>query len=173
MDYEKEYRAMVQRCKELHDSGNTLTKMQMEVICPELADGDNMRNAIILSLETLKNYISKDPIFVDDPKTGFYDHIDKEIAWLEKQIPTKRKEWSENDKKMLASLLEACRFAEDRNNFDNAIEVKSWLMTSLIPKKEWSLDDQIHLDNCLNIVLRSGGDRFYDDYKWLKSLKER
>lgn len=43
MDYEKEYNEMVRRCKELHESGNALTKQQMEIVCPQLAESEDER----------------------------------------------------------------------------------------------------------------------------------
>lgn len=36
MDYKKEYEAMVQRAREMHEGGNALTKQQMEIVCPNL-----------------------------------------------------------------------------------------------------------------------------------------
>ena len=49
MDYEKEYNEMVRRCKELHESGNALTKLQMEIVCPELKaqDDESIRKELI------------------------------------------------------------------------------------------------------------------------------
>lgn len=49
MDYKKEYDDMVRRCKELHDAGNALTKMQMEIVCPQLAKlgEDRIRNELM------------------------------------------------------------------------------------------------------------------------------
>ena len=43
MDYKKEYEAMVQRARELHEAGNDLTKRQMEIVCPELAESEDER----------------------------------------------------------------------------------------------------------------------------------
>ena len=43
MDYKKEYEEMVQRVKELHEAGNVLTKKQIEIICPELAESEDER----------------------------------------------------------------------------------------------------------------------------------
>lgn len=49
MDYKKEYEAMVQRARELHEGGNALTKQQMEIVCPELKESEDekIRKAII------------------------------------------------------------------------------------------------------------------------------
>ena len=49
MDYEKEYNEMVRRCRELHESGNALTKLQMEIVCPELKaqDDESIRKELI------------------------------------------------------------------------------------------------------------------------------
>ena len=41
MDYKKEYEEMVQRARELHKGGNALTKQQMEIVCPELAESED------------------------------------------------------------------------------------------------------------------------------------
>ena len=38
MDYEKEYNEVFKRAKELHEGGNALTKKQMEIVFPSLAD---------------------------------------------------------------------------------------------------------------------------------------
>lgn len=43
MDYKKEYEAMVQRARELHKGDNALTKKQMEIVCPELAESEDKR----------------------------------------------------------------------------------------------------------------------------------
>ena len=43
MDYEAKYKEMVQRARELHETGNALTKMQMEIVCPELSESEDER----------------------------------------------------------------------------------------------------------------------------------
>lgn len=40
-DYKKKYEEMVQRAKELHEAGNELTKRQMEIVCPVLAESED------------------------------------------------------------------------------------------------------------------------------------
>ena len=43
MDYEKKYNELVERIKEFHEAGNALTKAQMEIILPELAESKDER----------------------------------------------------------------------------------------------------------------------------------
>ena len=51
MDYEKAYKEMVQRARELHEVGNDFTKLQMEIVCPELEkSGDERIRDEILTL---------------------------------------------------------------------------------------------------------------------------
>ena len=43
MDYEKAYKESFEAAKGLHEAGNALTKMQMEVVFPQLAESDDER----------------------------------------------------------------------------------------------------------------------------------
>ena len=76
MDYKEEYEAMVQRARELHEAGNFLTKKQMEIVCPELAESEDerIRKKIIEHLEMIKE---GSVICAIDTS--------EEIAWLEEQ----------------------------------------------------------------------------------------
>lgn len=91
----KAYDEMLQRVKELHESGNTFTKAQMEVICPELAysEDERIRKSIIYILQ-VGGYMSP-------------EEKDKAFAYLEKQ----------KDITSVASIQEAYR-----KGFNNAIE---------------------------------------------------
>ena len=74
----KAYDEMVQRVKELHETGNFLTKKQMEIICPELAESEDERiRKAILGLTYVDGI---EPILEKCSITK------QEIrAWLEKQ----------------------------------------------------------------------------------------
>lgn len=58
MDYKKEYEEIVQRVKELHESGNALTKKQMEIIFPELRESEDekIRKDIMVAVENWHTY---------------------------------------------------------------------------------------------------------------------
>lgn len=92
MDYKKEYEAMVQRARELHEAGNFLTKKQMEIVCPELAESEDerIRKELIGQVE----------------KSGHHPS-DKArwLAWLEKQKEQKPAEYIKRNSKEWYSLL--------------------------------------------------------------------
>lgn len=63
MDYKKEYEAIVQRARELHEGGNALTKQQMEIVCPELAESEDKRvneeiRNFLIDMECKREWIS-------------------------------------------------------------------------------------------------------------------
>ena len=103
--------------------------------------------------------------------------------WLkslkDRVLPQTKNEWSEEDNKMLATLLSMVNYASDHYQHDDKVtDVKAWLINAIHIKQRWTKDDECHLLNCLLLVrdaLRQDHikDRFYDDYKWLESLKER
>ena len=73
----KAYDEMVQRVKELHETGNALTKKQMEIICPELAESEDERVRKWI-LEYLYDGLRKSD-------EQFKDQFKSAIAYLEKQ----------------------------------------------------------------------------------------
>ena len=74
------YDAMVQRVKELYESGNALTKRQMEIIYPELAESEDERIRTFLHHTFTAQYLCKD-------KTGKWhgEPVINILAYLEKQ----------------------------------------------------------------------------------------
>lgn len=124
--YEQKYNEIVERIKELHDAGNSLTKKQMEIILPELRDSEDER-------------IRKD-VLAFIRREG--QHIDKYkwhkwIAWLEKQKPV---EWSEDDEIGLEETMwcvnEAVQNAKTESDKQNAKTAENWLK-SLRPQPHW------------------------------------
>lgn len=83
MDYKKEYEAMVQRAKELHEGGNALTKLQMEIVCPELAESGDER-----MINELQGFLAS--FGADYFGTGEWQKFDD---WLEKQKDIKPLSW--------------------------------------------------------------------------------
>lgn len=75
----KAYDEMVQRVKELHETGNFLTKKQMEIICPELAESEDER--IRRCLCAIVKWLGFDSSFFID------NSVEKTsvLAYLEKQ----------------------------------------------------------------------------------------
>ena len=74
-DKAKAYDEIVQRVKELHEAGNDLTKKQMEIICPELAESEDERmlNKLIDHLDWHSN------------NRITHEECDELRSWLEKQ----------------------------------------------------------------------------------------
>ena len=168
MDYEKEYNEMVQRCKELHESGNALTKQQMEIVCPQLAESEDekIRKWIIAHLAS------------DDS-----DKLEEAFAWLEKQkeqkdwaeeMNTKIKElhrqciaqlkpveWSEEDEKVRRSIIDGIKNLWPYDHRNKCID---WLK-SLRPQPHWkpSKEQMEILSRFNDPVLKS----LYNDLKKL------
>lgn len=73
----KAYDEMCTRAKELHDAGNSLTKMQIEIVCPQLAESEDERIR-----KAIKCYVEDMP-----DSFGFAHGVGKSdmLAWLEKQ----------------------------------------------------------------------------------------
>ena len=95
MDYEKAYKAMMQRARELHKDGNALTKQQMEIVCPELADSED-DVYIINILECIIGKHRPDEIFKIGNKHGVSAY--KISSWLKSIRPQPKQEWNEDDK---------------------------------------------------------------------------
>lgn len=74
------YDEMVQRVKELHEAGNALTRKQMKIVLPELAESEDER------IERIRKWIKKEieDKYVED---GIVNSklADDALGWLEKQ----------------------------------------------------------------------------------------
>lgn len=107
------------------------------------------------------------------------------LAWLEKQGEQKSS-WSEEDEHFLETLF--IRLDNKQENypqlscdFQEIQEIKDWLKSlkeRVQPqlRQEWSKDDEKHHQGCLNLMKLSLDTKpypYYNDYLWLKSLKER
>lgn len=79
MDYKQEYEAMVQRCKELHEAGNALTKQQMEIVCPQLVESEDER------IRNLIYCLIRDRSDNGKLLEANGCSVEKALAWLEKQ----------------------------------------------------------------------------------------
>lgn len=76
MDYEKAYKESFEAAKGLHEAGNALTKKQMEIVFPQLAESEDER--MIKALETFINQPEIADKITFEARTGW-------LAWLEKQ----------------------------------------------------------------------------------------
>ena len=77
MDYEKKYKEALKRATELSDAGNALTKLQLGIIFPELAESEDerIRHCIEMALTDVPEKRFKD----------FRTTLKDCLAWLEKQ----------------------------------------------------------------------------------------
>ena len=123
------YEEAMERAKELHESGNALTKLQMEIVFPVLKESED---------ERIRKHIIK---ILDSLAPCHWDGNEKAkcIAYLEKQKeqkPTnlgKPKEWSEEDEKMLSACIEAVGSMSVRSDVKT---LRDWLR-SLRPQPHW------------------------------------
>ena len=130
IDYEKEYKEMVQRVKELHESGSPLTKRQMEIICPGLAESEDER--IRLWVKTHLQLIDS-PDDLEDYKKAF--------DWLERQKEPKPAKWESGDWNMRNNILvrlEALRDVETQRTAKTYIKNEiAWLRSIGPCEKHW------------------------------------
>ena len=71
MDYKKELENMVQRCKDVYESGDEAIKEQIAIICPQIVQSEEER--IIGHIKTAVGYY-----WSDEP-------LEEIIRWLEKK----------------------------------------------------------------------------------------
>ena len=142
MDYEKEYYEIVRRARELHESGNELTKKQMEIVCPQLAESEDERimQCIEVALTDVDEQRFKD----------FGTTLKECLAYLEKQKEQKPAERSEEDEKMLSACIEAVGSMSVRSDVKT---LRDWLK-SLRPSWKPS-EEQI---SALEYFIRAWGE---------------
>lgn len=85
MDYKKAYEEMVQRARELHKGGNALTKQQMEIVCPELAESEDKRvneeiRNFLIDMECKREWISYLEKQKEQPEVDLEEEIDDYIG---------------------------------------------------------------------------------------------
>lgn len=91
LDYKKLYEELVQRARELHEGGNALTKLQMEIVCPELAESEDERIRKELmchiqgEIDTYDNMVSGDYDPRDKEDKKVHSMLKRAKAYLEKQ----------------------------------------------------------------------------------------
>jgi hypothetical protein len=137
-DKAKAYDEMVQRVKELHEAGNDLTKKQMEIICPALAESEDerIRKELVAFFKEMR-----------DTWREIYWHdleVDGIIAYLEKQ-------------KESLHIPESCKenadsFTEASKDVIVAIEkYLDWLTgyPDYAPKGKYSIQEMLH---CLYVI---------------------
>ena len=155
MDYEKEYKDMVQRARELHESGNALTKLQMEIVCPALAEieDERIRKAIGAAIcgTTAEAVLEANGVRLADALTYLEKQKEQNPAeyvkrnskewhsllaeqwdrgfWKGKAEQSSA-EWSEEDEKMRASIIMTLA------GFMGSEEKISWLY-SIRPQPHW------------------------------------
>lgn len=138
IDYKKEYEAMVQRARELHETGNELTKRQMEIVCHELRESEDEK-----MLREIKRYIKEQ----GDKPTGLPNGtvaVSDMIDWLEKQKESLHIQ--ETCKDNADSFTEASR--------DVIVSIKKYLdwltgYPDYAPKGKYSIRDMLY---CLSLL---------------------
>lgn len=169
MDYKKEYEAMVQRARELHKGGNALTKQQMEIVYPELAESEDKRvneeiRNFLIDMECKREWIAylekrKEPDYChhevglsgcsEEYSKGYYDgwnNCNQQHSQLEAE--QKPAEWSEEDERIRGHIIDVLTYyAENHNSITEAFIKRdiNWFKSLPMgcPKKE---EKEIDLD---------------------------
>ena len=164
MDYEKAYKESFEAAKGLHDAGNALTKMQMEIIFPELAESEDERIRETL-IHIVKGACDKYGIkYRGDDITE-----EKLLVYLEKQKEQKEQkpvpplppfdEMTPEDKMNHPLYLEG---------FDTGREVQK-VFDEQKPA-EWSEEDEDNLCRVIRVLEDNDSD-WKELSNWLKSLR--
>ena len=183
MDYKKAYEEMVRRAREIHESGNALTRMQMEIVCPSLADKASEKIR-----ELLMRFVKY------DMPENYSDDFSKEecLSWLEMQKREERESRYCDLTEMLVpkqpclsltpaekSALSRAIFLASELNEDALAEALKRIYDGADYKedpKEWSESDEGML-NCLIATLcedeHGGIDANERFVTWLRSLSPR
>ena len=165
MDYEKAYKESFEAAKGLHDAGNALTKKQMEIVFPQLAESEDerIRKRLIEYFEGFR---------MGNVEVRWEGLIVQEVlAWLEKQKEQKPAEWSED---IIRKAIKEVGLTQHQID---------WFKTNVFPpKQEWSEEDEDMLNSCISSIeeakenryayKETDGDTSYDhEIAWLKSLR--
>ena len=159
MDYEKAYKESFEAAKGLHDAGNALTKKQMEIVFPQLAESEDERNWKKVE-GAIRGFLTN-PIDADEL-----------LAWLEKQKEQKPAEWSED---IIRKAVKEVGLTQHQID---------WFKTNVFPLKvEWSEEDEGELQNAIDALeflgkkgvykSESGYDAALQAASWLENLLER
>ena len=168
MDYEKEYKDMVQRARELHESGSALTKLQMEIVCPALAESEEEEIRQMIE-NTLRDAVLSERI----SETSYWEML----AYLEKQKEQQPAERSEEEQQTISFAIDWLIKMLERTNVPEAkLDIESVIMglKSLRPQPHWkpSEGQMKCLGNCVNRarIMYNSSTNGYDDYPALSSL---
>ena len=188
-DWKKKYEEITKRVKELHESGNALTKLQMEVICPELKEGEDERirreiRNFLIDMECKESWISylekqkeQKPLSTEETELN-------SIAFLEQLgytcIPPgaeqmdESKEWADE----LSAEIDRISKRYPEVSFAKlsrvAVHFVRWQKeqkpTNSENPKEWSEEDALCLEKALNAVYQVYGLNGPTS-RWLKSIR--
>lgn len=174
----KAYDEAIKRAKELLEIGLKDTRDKRVVLSffPELAESEDKK--MIQYFKDLAPFDNAEELY---EKYGF-SHKDA-IAWLEKKGEQKTDEWSEEDKKMIDTIIETIKMSIEDCDVDDigtkarlSLEKERDWLKSLRPQKQWrpSEMEMKALEFCLehNIdkdgVFGSKVVKLYDELKKLK-----
>lgn len=165
-NFEQEYKKAFEAAKGLHDAGNALTKKQMEIVFPQLAESEDKRIA-----RAINNML---PFIPDEAYAN--NGVTKEdvLTWLEKQKEQKPAEWSEEDEKMLEGTL---MWLDDLEKQGEYVEKERLWLKSIRPVSKESLQSWKPSEDQMKALLNAegylrAGDQF-DSAKKIAELYEQ
>ena len=124
-----------EEAKRLYETANADQRYVLESLFPELREPEDerIRKAIITYLKQRRDRSSSIPAAI-----GSW------IAWLEKQAQKPKQEWSEEDERMLKSIITLCdekmKSTSYQSVIEHAIDAKNWLKgikDRVQPQSQW------------------------------------
>lgn len=162
-NFEQEYKKAFEAAKGLHDAGNSLTKRQMEIVFPQLAESEDERiRKFLIEMFSHGTWQKEWPFGPNEI-----------VAWLEKQ---KEPHFTKRNA-LFDKCVENCDPKVMKKVSD---EIDEMLQKEQKPA-EWSEEDRLHYTNVLGALEYVKGCKSdYDkieavksDIAWFKSLRYR
>ena len=150
-NYEQEYKKAFEAAKGLHDAGNALTKKQMEIVFPELAESEDERIR-----KWLVDYFTR----IGEKNWIHREFTCKQIvAYLEKQKEQKPAEWIlpeefEEAVYKVANFISPFDSQEELRKVSHrfAEQLLSLAKKELDKPAEWSEEDELMIKCCLRAI---------------------
>lgn len=130
MDYEKKYNELVERVKEFHEAGNALTKAQMEIILPELAESEKVKTKIAI-IQFFRDAARGNTMVVNSEAfTEWADYLENK----EEQKPTP--DWMPKFLDELRSMKNYFDWDEHRDIEGQILAIINWIAPNYFNEKE-------------------------------------
>lgn len=169
MNYKKKYKKALERAKDfMNGEVHYALRRGENIMCwifPELRESEDERIRKWL-IRDIKQSLD-DGVYNDES----IDSAKEALAWLEKQGDSHKPTWSEEDERMIESII---RHLESQKNYQtnttNIEQCQDWLKSLKPQKLEWSEEDKKLLNDAISLADECDDIELRD---WLKSLRDR